>query len=154
MRWWSSGEHSCLPEGLVRSCPNRGWRAESQPDRPSPSQCSVSRLRGGGARLPAPPTERPPLFLSEPSRSDLRHHTNSKMKLLFQDGTGWAFSGHFWNPEETSSFWLTVCLSVKFQSRGWRSSWRAQEALLLAPPNPSDKDTASESIQSKLPGLL
>ena len=76
------------------------------------------------------------------------------MKLLFQDGTGWAFSGHFWNPEETSSFWLTVCLSVKFQSRGFRSSWRTQEALLLAPPNPGDKDTASASIQSKRPALL
>lgn len=73
------------------------------------------------------------------------------MKLLFQDGTGWAFTGHLWDPEETSSFWLTVCLSVKSQSTAWCSSWRTQEALLWAPPKPSDKDTASASIQSKLP---
>lgn len=108
----------------------------------SQSQCSLSRLRTGGHVCPAPPTERP-LLLSEPSCSNLWHHTNSKMKLLFQDGTGWAFSGDLWDPEETSSFWLTVCLSVKSQSTAWCSSWRTQEALVWALPKPGDKDTAS-----------
>ena len=55
------------------------------------------------------------LFLSEPPRPDLQQHTDSQMRLLFQEAnlTGWIFSGHFW---ELLPFKLTISLSVKFQS--------------------------------------